>query len=128
MAKSTNIGSSTFNLDTPIAGGNKLQLPDGYKGHTRHGAQTSFTSTRKAVHRGREILVRTSYRIDIDGEPLTIHTSVANDGSVRCHGLPNYSFASAVDLARAIIDASLLAFEPQDELSDGAPNDAGGHG
>ena len=111
----------------------ELTLPDGYtpSGH-HHGAQKSFSSTRSATHRGRQIKVRTTYRIEIDGAPLTMHTMVLDDGTVHCHGLPNYAFRSALDMARALIDAQMLAHEPKDELGGGAEGgdhmDHGGHG
>ncbi len=116
--------------DSPIKGGTEFQTPPGYKGQKGHGHATSFSTTRKAVHKGRSISVRTTYRIDIDGEPLTMHTTVLDDGTVHCHGLPNYSFASAVDLARAIVDAAPLAHVAYDALGgDGQDGDHGdGHG
>jgi len=94
-----------------------LYLPSGFTpGEGHHGHQASFTSTRTALHRGKKIKIRTTYRIEIDGEPLTLHTMVMDDGTVHCHGLPNYSFPSAIDLARAIIDAARLAPMERDEL------------
>jgi hypothetical protein len=104
---------------TRVARGS-LELPDGYRMPDSHGRKTSFSSTRKAVYRGRDIRVRTTYRIEIDGKPLTMHTYVLDDGTVHCHGLPNYSFPSALDLVRALIDAMPLAHVARDEL--------GGHG
>lgn len=104
-----------------------LYLPSGFSpdgGH--HGHKESFTSIRTAVHRGKKIKIRTTYRIEIDGEPLTLHTMVLDDGTVHCHGLPNYSFPSAIDLARSIIDAARLAPMVLDELGSGHDNN-GGH-
>lgn len=102
-----------------------LDLPDGYKMPESHGHKTSFSSTRKAIYRGREIRVRTTYRIEIDGEPLTMHTYVLDDGTVHCHGLPNYSFPSALDLVRALIDAVPLAHVARDELGGGHGHEGG---
>ncbi|WP_300071379.1 hypothetical protein [uncultured Ruegeria sp.] len=110
-----------------------LHLPTGYAQDTgHHGHQKSFTSTRTALHRGQKIKIRTTYRIEIDGEPLTLHTMVLDDGTVHCHGLPNYSFPSAIDLARSIIDASRLAPIERNELGMGHDDhdghaDHGGH-
>ncbi len=105
-----------------------LYLPSGFSpdaGH--HGHRESFTSIRTAEHRGRKIKIRTTYRIEIDGEPLTMHTMVMDDGSVHYHGLPNYSFPSAIDLVRSIIDAERLAPMVRNELgSEGDDHD--GHG
>ncbi|MEM7059254.1 MAG: hypothetical protein AAF557_16850 [Pseudomonadota bacterium] len=102
-----------------------FQPPSGYKhssGH--HGHQKSFTSTREAHHRGRKIKIKTTYRIEIDDSPLMLHTMVMDDGTVHCHGLPNYSFPSAIDLAKSIIDASRLAHYETDDIG---PADCG-HG
>ena len=104
--------------------------PDGYKpGKGHDGHQKSFTSTRTALHLGRKIKVKTTYRIEIDGEPLTMHTEVLDDGTVHCHGLPNYSFASAVDLAKAVVNASRYVIPPRNELGGGRHGDhQGSHG
>ena len=96
-----------------------FRLPDGYKpesGHRQH--QKSFTSTRTALHRGHRIKIKTTYRIEIDDEPLALHTMVLDNGNVHCHGLPNYSFPSAIDLAKSIIDAASLASNEVDEIDD----------
>ena len=109
----------------PTLDPSQFHLPTGYSpGDGHHGHQKSFTSTRTATHRGKKIKVRTTYRIEIDDEPLTLHTMVMDDGTVHCHGLPNYSFPSAIDLARSIIDASRLAPMTHDELG----GDHDGHG
>ncbi len=103
--------------------------PTGYKpGSGHHGHQTSFSSTRTAQHRGHTVKIKTAYRIEIDDEPLTVHTMVMDDGSVHCHGLPNYAFASAVDMAKAIIDAERLATYERDDLGGGGHDDGHDHG
>ena len=97
-----------------------FQPPDGYSpGALHHGHQERFTSTRTALHRGHRIKIKTTYRIEIDNEPLTLHTMVMDDGTVHCHGLPNYSFPSAIELAKSIIDAAGLANIDVDEIGDG---------
>ena len=113
---------------SPINLGN-FQPPTGYKpGSGHHGDQTSFTSTRTALHRGHKIKIKTTYRIEIDGEPLSLHTMVLDDGTVHCHGLPNYSFPSAIDLAKSIIEAASLAYVETDEIGGGHGDDhSGGH-
>lgn len=84
----------------------RFQSPDGHSLGMEHSVkQDSFTTTRTALHRGHKIKVDTTYRIEIDDKPVTLHTMVLDDGRVHYHGLPNYSFPSAVDLARSIIDA-----------------------
>ena len=98
----------------------------GYRGH-----QETFTSTRTALHRGHRIKIKTTYRIEIDDKPLTLHTMVMDDGSVHCHGLPNYSFPSAIDLAKSIIDAASLASIDVDQIGEGNGHhhhDGGQHG
>ena len=64
------------------------------------------SSLREAMHRGRHIVVETHYEITVDGEALLAHLGVSEDGSVHYHGLPNYAFASMMDLVRKVIDAS----------------------
>ena len=79
-----------------------------------HGAG-AMTSVRQAMHRGKRIVVRTHYEVTVDGESLGAHLGVANDGSVHYHGLPNYAFASMLDLVRRVIDASGQEL-PDDEI------------
>ena len=80
-----------------------------------HGDHDAMDSVREAVHRGRHIVVKTHYDITIDGKPLGAHLGVSDDGSVHYHGLPNYAFASMMDLVRKVIDASGAEL-PDDEI------------
>ena len=96
----------------------ELELPDGYQvpGHA-HGGD-SFTTVRESNYRCRAIRVETTYRITIDGEPLKTHTMVMDDGSIMCHGLPNYTFPSAVEMVQSLVDATIEIDRPEDELGD----------
>lgn len=90
-------------------------VPKGVKpGHMMHG-KTAFASMRRAVHKGHKITIKTTYRLEIDGKPVHMPVSVTNEGMVEYHGLPNYSFRSAIDLAKAIIDANRLLGPPEAE-------------
>jgi hypothetical protein len=58
------MGIDRRSLSTP----NSFRPPSGYTpGAGHHGHQNSFTTTRAAHHRGHEIKIRTTYRIEIDG-------------------------------------------------------------
>lgn len=72
------------------------------RGGHDHGA---IQTVRKDTYRGHEILVRTAYEIEVDGRPVKGHLGVGNDGQVHYHPLPNYSFDSALDLVRQLIDS-----------------------
>ena len=87
-------------------------------GHGGHDPGGGMVSVREAMHRGKHIVVKTTYEITIDGEPLAEHVGVANDGSVHYHGLPNYAFRSMIDLVRKVIDASSIEL-PDDEIGSG---------
>lgn len=104
----------------------KLRLPEGYALPEPQGRQKSFTSMREAHYRGKTIRVETTYKITIDGEPIGTHTTVGNDGSVHCYGFPNYSFPSAMDMTRKIVDASFFEM-PKEELPRGGTGHSGGH-
>ena len=93
----------------------EISMPKGCSIPTEIAHMDHFTTSRKAAYRGKSIEVRTEYTILIDGSPLMTHVSVNDDGSVHCHGLPQYSFASTLDMARAIIDASDVKI-PKNEL------------
>ncbi len=59
---------------------------------------------RQDDYKGHHVMVRTRYDITIDGQVVTGHIMLTNLGQVQYHGLPNHSFDSAVELARALID------------------------
>ena len=61
-------------------------------------------SIREADHKGHHIIVRTHYKIEVDGQMVMGHMGVTNDGQVHYHPMPNLSFASAVDLVKQLID------------------------
>ena len=58
----------------------------------------------KPSTKGHHIVVRTTYHIEVDGQTLTGHFAVSNDGQVHYHPVPNISFASAIDLVKQLID------------------------
>lgn len=105
-----------------------LPLPEGYTIPAHKHARHSFKTIRKTEYRGKLIKIETTYKITIDNEPFVSHTTVMDDGTVRCHDFPNYSFPSAVDMAKKILDAKLNFNPPEDELSVHAQGKHGGHG
>ena len=85
-----------------------------------------LTDIRTAHHRGHEIIVRTSYEIEVDGSPFDVALIVGDDGHVHYHGLPTQNFSSALDLVRAAIDV----FGAEDLVGGGhshGGHDHGGH-
>ena len=48
--------------------------------------------------------MRATYEVTVDGQPVTGHLGVTDDGSVHYHPVPNRSFVSALDLVKAVID------------------------
>jgi hypothetical protein len=79
------------------------RLPRQDRGHD-HGHGGPMESTREETYRGHHIMIRTTYRIEVDGMPIEGHLGVTNDGQVHYHAVPNLSFASAVDLVKQLID------------------------
>jgi hypothetical protein len=79
------------------------RLPRQDRGHD-HGHGMPMESTREATYQGHQIVIRTTYRIEVDGMPIEGHLGVTNDGQVHYHAVPNLSFASAVDLVKQLID------------------------
>ena len=67
-------------------------------------------SIREAEYKGHKIIIRTTYEITVDGQPVTGHINVSNDGDVQYHAIPNFSFGSAVDLVRKLIDVFPASF------------------
>jgi hypothetical protein len=73
-------------------------------GHAEHD-KGPFQSVRETEHKGHKIAIYTQYKIKVDGKPFSGHIYVDNTGKVSTHALPTYSFASAVDLVKKMIDA-----------------------
>ncbi len=73
------------------------------------------------TYKGHHIVVRTTYSIEVDGNAITGHVGVTNDGQVHYHAIPNISFASAVEMAEKLVDAF-----PDDFGSPGEPVDTHG--
>ena len=71
----------------------------------QHAGHHAPASVREAMHKGHRITLKTSNEVLIDGKPLDVHISVADDGSVHCHSVPNYSTASSINLLKVLIDA-----------------------
>ena len=70
------------------------------QGHHHAASET----IREADYEGHHIVVRTTYRIEVDGRPVTGHMGVTDDGNVHYHPIPNMSFASALDMVKQLID------------------------
>lgn len=79
------------------------RLPRQDQGHD-HGHGSPMESTREATFHGHHIVIRTTYRLEVDGKPIQGHMGVTDDGQVHYHAVPNLSFASAVDLVKQLID------------------------
>lgn len=72
-------------------------------GHAGHG-KDSFKSVREIEYQGHRITIQTEYEIKVDNKPVSGHVYVDNTGKVSSHALPTYSFVSAVDLVKKMID------------------------
>lgn len=62
-------------------------------------------SIRTAKHNGREIKITATYDIRIDGRRVGGHLEVNNDGQVHNHGLPNYKWASMIDMCKQLVNS-----------------------
>jgi len=69
-----------------------------------HHHHPDIESVRKATYQGHDIVVYTTYRIEVDGKPITGHVDVGNNGRVHYHGVPNQTFASAITMVKKLID------------------------
>ncbi len=70
-------------------------------GHGKHGG---IDVPREDDYKGHHIVVRTTYRFEVDGRALDVPLMVDNAGNLQCHSLPNYQFVSAVNLVQQLID------------------------
>ena len=75
--------------------------------HSGHGGghdHGQLESLRKFEYKGHSVVIRTHYTITVDDQPVNAHISVDNKGRLNTHALPNYSFNSAIDMMKALID------------------------
>lgn len=71
----------------------------------KYARRRGFSSTRTDSYNGFEIEIVTTYDIKVNGKRFEPHVHVMNNGHVHYHPLPNYSWASAVDFVRQLIDS-----------------------
>jgi hypothetical protein len=92
--------------------------------HHDHGGDGSIETLREAEYEGHHIVIRTTYRIEVDGKVLAVPLALGNDGQLHVHSLPNYQFASAIDMVKRLIDNFPEDFRPHR----GEAKRSGGHG
>ena len=78
----------------------KTQFPAYIAPHGGHEAK----AVREFAHRGHLVKIITTYRVEVDGHPIRTHLSVDEDGRVYTHATPFVTYASAIDLMKAVID------------------------
>ena len=93
-----------------------------------HDHASPMESTRESTYRGHHIVIRTSYRIQVDDRPVEGHLGVSNDGQVHYHAVPNLGFASAVDLVKKLIDTFPEDFNGTTNPHDHEHEHGHGHG
>lgn len=91
----------------------KSKFPTYIAPHRGHDA----TAVREFTHNGHVVKIITTYRVEVDGQPIRAHLSVDEDGQVFTHATPFVTYTSALDLMKAVIDAYPDAF-----------SGSGGHG
>ncbi|MDQ3185104.1 MAG: hypothetical protein M3Q16_01295 [Pseudomonadota bacterium] len=72
------------------------------------------TSVRQLTHKGHDVKIITTYRIEVDGKPAGMHLSVDEEGQVYTHATPFVTYGSAVDLMKSVMDAYPDAFSDSD--------------
>lgn len=90
--------------------------------HVLQHAHAQEPSVREEAYRGHRIKVVTTYEITIDGQPVTGHLNIGNNGAVHYHAIPNQEFPSMIGMVKRIIDLSI-------DLGtiDSGSHDHGGH-
>lgn len=84
----------------------KQEFPAYVTPHAGHGD----TAVREFTHNGHVVRIITTYRVEVDGQPIQAHLSADEDGQVFTHATPFVTYASAVDLMKAVLDAYPDAF------------------
>lgn len=102
---------SEHNTDTIADAYQILKTGKGLGGSHHSGHGKPIESKREFTHKNHHILIKTSYEIQIDNMSVGGHIFVDDFGHLSCHAFPNYSFSSAVDLIKKIIDKYPIEFE-----------------
>lgn len=104
----------------------KQKFPDYVGAHAGH---HETTVVREFAHDGHAVKIFTTYRVEVDGQPVQAHLSVDEDGRVYTHATPFDTYASAIDLMKAVLDAYPESFKELGKGQGGsAPPDPGdGH-
>jgi hypothetical protein len=79
-------------------------------------------TVREVAYGTHTIRVITSYDIEVDGQPVTGHLLVTNEGSLHYHAIPNQEFPSALDMVKRMIDLA------PDQFPDPSGNPTGHQG
>ena len=116
-----------------------LPTPESIAKYVKQNARKQSSSMKSMMHgkggqevirqddyKGHHIVVKTKYDMTIDGQVVTGHIMLTNLGQVQYHGLPNHSFDSAVELARALIDNFPEDFEKKSARSSSRGGSKGG--
>jgi hypothetical protein len=101
----------------------KKQFPTYVSSHMGHEA----TAVREFMHEGHIVKIITSYRVEVNGQPVRAHLSVDEDGQVYTHATPFVTYASAVDLMKTVIDSYPDSFSSND-VGHGEHHDNSRHG
>ncbi len=63
----------------------------------------SLSSVRQFHYAGHEVMIRTSYEIEVDGTPVQLHAIVDDEGQLRCHTTPYETYSTATELVKELI-------------------------
>ena len=85
------------------------------------------TTVREVSYGTHTIRVVTTYDIEVDGQPVTGHLLVTNEGALHYHAIPNQEFASALDMVKRMIDLAPDQFPDPSEDPTGHHGHDGGH-
>lgn len=102
----------------------KSRFPSYVTPHAGHEA----TAVREFSHAGHNVKIITTYRVEVDGQPVRAHLSVDEDGRVYTHATPFVTYASANDLMKAVIDTYPDSFSGQAGRHDGGHHGGAHHG
>lgn len=111
-----------------IAGHVKRQAASAKKVLTASHDHGPAETVREVDYNGHHIVIGTTYRIEVDGRRVGGHFVVTDEGEVQCHALPNYTFASAVDLVKSMIDIFPEDFPATGGGGQDGPGDSHDHG
>ncbi|EPX57591.1 hypothetical protein D187_004893 [Cystobacter fuscus DSM 2262] len=86
-------------------------MRQGFPTYVEHEHESLARSVRTLDHQGRAISITTTYEVRVEGQLVSLHMMVDEEGRLWSHLCPYLTFASAVELVRHLLTRMPHLFE-----------------